>query len=117
MSGADTPADTAKGVHAILDSLHKKFPTAKVLLISILPRAGEKLDTKVHDTNALIARFADNIRVHYLDLAVHFEISLGVEVVELFVADHVHLTAKGYELWYKTMEASFVQLTGASSSV
>ena len=106
----NSAADIAKGVHAILDTLHTKMPEAKVLLLSVLPKQPEKTDQIVHDINKIISRFADHTRVHYLDLAVHFEISLGHEKAELYVPDHVHLTAKGYELWHKVMEPSFKKL-------
>lgn len=83
------------------------MPNAKVLLVSIPPREPANIDTLVHNYNKLIARFADHKRVHFLDLAVHFETSLGHEHAELFLPDHAHFTAKGYELWYKIMEPTF----------
>src|SRR5699024_9721857 len=108
--GTNPAADIAKGIHAILEALHAKMPEAKVLLLSVLPRQPAKTDQIVHDLNSIISRFADNTRVHYFDLAVHFEYSLGHEKAELFVPDHVHLTAKGYEMWYKVMEPTFKKL-------
>ena len=62
---------------------------------SVLPRQPENTDKIVHEINTLIQKFADQKRVHYLDLAIHFETSLGHEKAELFVADHVHLSTKG----------------------
>lgn len=108
--GSNSAADIAKGIHAILDDIHQKMPDAKVLLLSVLPRQPANLDTIVHDINKIISRFADHHRVHYLDLAVHFEVKLGEEHAELFVPDHVHLSEKGYEMWYKVMEPSFKKL-------
>jgi len=110
ISHKDNATAIAKGIHQILDDLHGKMPDAKVLLLSVLPRATEVMDTEVQEINKLISRFADNKRIHYLDLAIHFEISLAHEKEELFNADHLHLSVKGYEMWYKVMEPSFAKL-------
>ena len=110
ITGHNSAVDIAKGIHAILDALHAKMPEAKVLLLSVLPRQPANTDKIVHDLNSIISRFADHTRLHYLDLAVHFELSLGHEKAELFVPDHLHLSAKGYEMWYKVMEPTFKKL-------
>ncbi|KAJ6222321.1 hypothetical protein RDWZM_000866 [Blomia tropicalis] len=102
--------DIAKGIHAILDALYSKMPNAKVLLLSVLPRQPENIDSIVHDINKSISQYADNKRVFWLDLTTNFEVTLGLEKAELFLPDHVHLTEKGYQMWQKVMEPTFSKL-------
>ena len=106
----DKPADIAKGVKAILDVLRQKIPHAAILMLSVLPRNTVPLDTAVHQLNSLIAAFADNKSIHYLDLGAHFETSLAHEKKELYLGDQLHLSEKGYEMWHKVMEPSFAML-------
>ena len=86
------------------------MPDAKVLLLSVLPRANVKYDVEIHELNKLIARFADQTRVHWFDLAVYFETSVAHVLAELYELDKIHLSLKGYQLWYEKMEPLFSKL-------
>jgi len=86
------------------------MPSTKVLLLGILPRAGN-LETEVQAINALISKFADDKKVWYLDMSSHFQDSPGKEKPGLYV-DTVHLTKAGYQVWYETMEPLLKKLLG-----
>ena len=107
--GGNTEEDIAHGIKEILTELRAKMPNAKIILLGILPRTPANLDTKVHKTNSIIAKDADDTTIFYLDMANHFEDSNNVEVLGLYV-EGLHLTAKGYEVWYETMEPLFKKL-------
>ncbi len=103
---SEASAETAAGVRAILDRLHAKCPTAKVLLLGIFPR-GEKPEDPMRKltvgTNALIEKFADRKSVIYKDIGGVFVDEKGVIHKEI-MPDFLHLTPKGYELWAGAIE-------------
>ena len=95
----------------ILEQLHYKMPHAKILLLSVFPRGSHNSD--VHNINHEISKFEDRKVVFYLDMTSHFETSSTQLKTDLYVPDHVHLTAKGYQVWYEAMETLFAQLIKA----
>jgi len=113
--GGSTGGEIALGIWTILEQIHVRFPQAQVLLLSVLPRNSIPADTKVHEINGQISKYADNKKVFYLDLTTHFETKLATEKAELYVPDGVHLSAAGYEEWYKTMEPLFVKLLAGTA--
>ncbi len=110
VSHKDNATNIVKGVKAILDSLHSKMPKAKVLLMSVLPRANVKYDTEIHQLNGLLSSLANQSTVFWFDLGVHFESSLAHVKAELYESDQIHLSLKGYTLWQQKMEPIFSKL-------
>ena len=104
----NTPDDIAKGVKAVIDSLHHEIPNIKVLLLAILSRSGP-FNAKVKQTNELIAKFNDEKSLRFLNMNSHFEDDKGVILKDLYT-DGVHLTEKGYKLWAKTMDPSLKEM-------
>lgn len=80
----------------------------KVLLLSILPRGNH--NHHVHLTNQLLGQQEDKKTVFWLDLTSKYELSPEHQNEHLFVADKVHLTKQGYQVWYETMETLFTKL-------
>jgi len=101
--GANTVEDIAHGIKEVINQLFVKMPATKVLLLGIIPRNGEALETKVQSINTLISKYADDKKVFYLDMSPEFQDSPGKEKAGLYV-DTVHLTKEGYQVWYDTME-------------
>lgn len=112
VSHKDNATNILKGVQAVLDSIHTKMPSAKVLLVSVLPRATVKYDTEIHELNPLLVQLAKHHQtfVHWFDLGVHFETSLAHVKAELYEHDQIHLSLKGYTLWQQKMEPIFSKL-------
>ena len=104
----DHPEDISKGVHEIIKQIEVKIPGVKVLLLSILPRGN--FNHHVHLTNNLLAKLEDKKTVFYLNLIPHFEVSHQKINETLYLADHVHLTKEGYQVWYSAMEPLFSKL-------
>jgi len=104
----DKPADLAKGGHEITLAIEKKIPHVKILLCSVLPR--DTANQQVHDTNALLAHEDNKKTVFYLDLTAPYEETPGHINTTLYVADHVHLTKEGYQIWYNLMEPLLAKL-------
>ncbi len=92
---ANTAEDIAHGIKEIIRQLLVKVPSTKILLLGILPRAGN-LETKVQTINTLISKYDDNKHVFYLDMSDKFQGSAGKQKADLFT-DNVHLTKDGYQ--------------------
>jgi beta-glucosidase len=113
----DKPADIAAGVNAILDRLKAKVPTAKVLVLAIFPRSAGKNDPmRVNNdqANALIAKFADNRRVFFLDINNRFLTANGTLTKDI-MPDLLHPNAKGYQIWAEAIEPTVAKLMGGTS--
>lgn len=109
--------EIADGVKAVVDSLRAKVPECKVLLLAIFPR--DPLPTgrlrKVNEAaNEMIARFADNEHVFYLDIGQKF-LSADGSLPNDIMPDHLHPNAKGYEIWASAIEPTVAKLLGESS--
>jgi lysophospholipase L1-like esterase len=99
--GANTE-DIAHGIKEVIAVTLAKMPSAKILLLGILPRAGD-LEKQVQGINTIISKYNDDKHVFYLDMSDKFQDSPGKEKAGLFT-DTVHLTKEGYQVWYETME-------------
>ncbi len=116
-SGSNTPQQIADGIKAILDELHKRCPKTKVLLLAIFPR-GETPDDarrKVNEAaNQIIAKYADNQRVFYLDIGPKFLAEDGTLSREI-MPDLLHLNQKSYTIWAESIEPLVKKLMGEDS--
>jgi lysophospholipase L1-like esterase len=104
--------NTADGVRAILDKLHAKLPDTQVLLLGIFPRGKDSADAlrqQNEQTNALIAKYADGKKVHYMDIGQTFLQSDGTLSKEI-MPDLLHLAPKGYEMWAQAIKAKVTSL-------
>ncbi len=104
--------DTADGVRAILNKLAAKMPDTKVLMLGIFPRGATPEDNyrkQNEATNALIAKYADDKKVFFMDVSKTFlqpDGSLSKEIMP----DLLHLSPKGYELWAEAIEPKVKEL-------
>lgn len=97
----DAPADVAKGVGAVVGSVRKNAPGAKVLLLGIFPRdkaAGTAFRKAIARANEGIAEHADGAAVVYRDVGKSFLAADGTLPADV-MPDALHLSAKGYGLW------------------
>ena len=86
-----------------------KQPNAKIILLDILPLVDWKGE-RVMLINEIIAKYNDNTRIYYLEMCYMFQTSPGVLIEEMYTPDKVHLSLKGYEVWYELMEPLFSKL-------
>jgi beta-glucosidase len=97
----DPPEDIATGVLTILDELHQRLPTSKVLLMAIFPRSrntNKPMRQRIDATNTLIRNFADGKQIHWLDINNQFLTKDGV-LLESVMSDLLHLNAAQYDKW------------------
>lgn len=95
--------EIAAGVRSILDSLARRAPQAKVLLLGLFPRGaepGHPERAQVAAVNALLAPLAERYdRVSYHDLGGLFLTEDGHANPERMAPDCVHLAPAGYRAW------------------
>ena len=112
-SSYGSPAERiAAGVRACLDTVRRKQPQAKVVLQAIFPRGADTPESrKVHEkarannekVNAIIRNFADGKDVIWLDFNAKWTPD-GWGVPKELMADAIHPTDAGYDLWMSELE-------------
>jgi lysophospholipase L1-like esterase len=107
----NSPAEIAAGVKAVIEKTEQTFPTAKIILISILPNA--RATEKMAAANKLIQPLGDDKTVFYFDLASKMT-PVGNSWKGLG-PDRLHLLPEGYELWASEMEPLLTRLLAAKS--
>jgi lysophospholipase L1-like esterase len=103
-NSGNKPEDTVLGIQAILAELRQRLPDTKVLILSILPRAPGSSNDNNMAVNKSLPPLADGETVMHLDMNSRFLNADGSLITELFYRDLVHLSDKGYQVWWETME-------------
>lgn len=110
----DTPETVTKGVEAILQTLHRRQPQSRVLLLGLFPR-DQQPDTKhrrnIADINQRLAKLADGQTVRFLDIGAKFLSPEGTLAKEI-MPDYLHLSEQGYTIWAEAMEPVLAELLG-----
>lgn len=101
----EKPEWTAAGIKKVVETIHAKLPQTKVLLLAVFPRNAKAAPVRaeVDAINAEIAKLDDGKTTRYLDIGHVFLDGQG-EIPHDVMADGLHPTAKGYELWYDAMK-------------
>jgi beta-glucosidase len=116
MGPPNTPEEIALAITAIVTTFRVKFPEAKVLLLGIFPRgaeAGSDLREPINQINSIIANLDDGEYVRFMDIGDRFLESDGSISVEV-MADGLHPTEYGYEIWADAMMPTFREMLGAN---
>ncbi|MEY4567295.1 MAG: hypothetical protein RLY14_2265, partial [Planctomycetota bacterium] len=104
--GDFTPEQIVDGIRAILDTLGKKCPQSKILLLGILPRgsnASDILRRKCDAVNVLLPALADDRRIHYLNANTKL-LNADSTLSQSIAPDLLHLSAKGYAILAEQIE-------------
>jgi len=94
----EDPKDTALGIKTIISELRTRLPKTRVLLLAIFPRGVDKDDElrKLNmATNKIIAKYADDKNVFFLDINSKFMGPDG-QLLKGIMPDKLHPNAKGY---------------------
>jgi lysophospholipase L1-like esterase len=108
---ANSAAEIAEGVGAIVLELQKDFPDARILLLGIFPRSTpvDPVRAQIAEINSIISRLDDGARVRYLDIGKVFLDGNGVIAPDI-MSDGLHPTTKGYELWAEAVQEPLAAL-------
>jgi len=106
--GMNTAEEVAIGVTAVVKALRVQCPKAKILLLGILPSAGTPYD-KTKAINAIIAKLDDRSMITYQDFGPKLLDKDG-KILPGMLADGVHPTRQGYEVWGKEVAPTIAKL-------
>ena len=111
-TGQSTGPEIAEGVGAVVMELRRNFPSAKILLLAIFPRAlpGDPVRDKIAEANQIISRLDDKKNVFYMDIGQKFLDDKGVFLPDSFRPDNLHPLAKGYDIWGEAVSAKLAEL-------
>ncbi len=97
--GMNTAEEVAIGVTAVVKALREKCPKSKILLLGILPSTGTPYE-KTKAINTITAKLADRNMIEFQDFGPKLQDKEG-KILPGMLADTVHLTRQGYEVWGK----------------
>jgi lysophospholipase L1-like esterase len=111
-TGQYTGPEIAEGVGAVVMELRRNFPSAKILLLGIFPRAlpGDPVRDKIAEVNQIISKLDDKKNVFYMDIGQKFLDDKGVFLPDSFRPDNLHPQAKGYDIWGEAVSARLAEL-------
>jgi lysophospholipase L1-like esterase len=109
-------ADITRGIKAILDLCQQKAPTANIILNAIFPR-NDKPDamTTIDHVNSSIAKFADGKKIRFLNVNDKLAGNNG-QLFDGMMADKLHLTVKGYQVWADGLKPILTDVLGPPGS-
>jgi lysophospholipase L1-like esterase len=110
--GGHSAVQIAGGVKAIVETLHTKKPEMKILVLGIFPRspkADDKVRAKIKETNAIIAKLADDKTVFYKDIGEKFLEQDG-SLDKKIMPDYLHLSQAGYKIWADAIKDDIAKL-------
>ena len=108
----EDPQLVAQGIKLNIDELKQRLPNTKILLLAIFPRDEKPTDQMRQineDINKIIATFADNKQVFFLNINKSLLDADGVLSKDI-MPDLLHPNEKGYEIWAKAMEPTLLKL-------
>jgi lysophospholipase L1-like esterase len=108
-----TPEDIAAGIQAICAEIRKHAPQTKILLLGVFPRnlPSDPNREKIKTLNGLISRLDGQNGITYLDIGSKFLNPDGTISTDV-MADLLHPTPKGYQIWAAAMEPTLKKLLG-----
>jgi lysophospholipase L1-like esterase len=111
-SAANTAAEVAEGIGAVVLEMRRDFPDAKILLLAVFPRSvpGDPVRDKIAEVNRIIAKLDDQRHVFYMDIGAKFLDEKGVFLPNTFRPDNLHPVAKGYDIWGEAVQAKLTEL-------
>ena len=114
--GKNKPDEIAAGVRALCAEIHRRQPTATILLLGILPRGPkpDALRAKLAEVNALYAKLDGHDGVTYLDPGPKLLQPDGTLTREI-AGDFLHPTAQGYTLLAEALEPALRKLLGEAA--
>ena len=109
----NSPEEVAAGIRNIISAIHKRSAETKILLLGIFPRGASDANNPGRDKNkavsAIISKFHDGNKIHYLDFGAKFLEPDGTLTKEI-MPDLLHLNAKSYQIWADAIAPSLEKL-------
>ncbi len=96
----DPPSHIAAGIGKIVDVVHEKLPSARILLFAIFPAgfAPGPFRERIRNTNDLVADIARRPYVQHLNIGERFLDAEG-RIPRALMPDALHPSPAGYRVW------------------
>lgn len=106
MDNIATPQVVVARARNLVELIRTKYPKVYIAFISIKPSPSrEKYTTQMQEANQLIeAMIKEMKRTVYINTADAMYNPDGTIMKDIFLADNLHMNAKGYAIWQKIME-------------
>jgi lysophospholipase L1-like esterase len=107
----DTPRDVVYGVKAVIETIKKEQPQAKIIQMAIFPReqqASHPMRGKIAETNRLLKEQAGALGVTLLDIGSSFLDREGA-IPQSLMQDFLHPTHAGYKMWAGALDSVLSQ--------
>ena len=109
MIGTNNLDTCMNNYEAILQGFGGHLPNTKVVVVSILPRRGEDLCTKIEENNIEIEKLSTKYAYTYVNLYTLF-VTDDYKVNESLFKDGLHPNKKGYQLITDNLKPVFASL-------
>jgi lysophospholipase L1-like esterase len=108
------PAALTKGIAKIVGILQTKSPSTRILVLSLLPssEAGNPVRARIRETNALLAKLANQTSIFYLNVHDRFLDAAG-HIPPPLTIDGTHPSAAGYRVIAASLRPVLDQLLKA----
>ena len=108
----ERPEWVFNGIRKIVQTIRSRLPSAIVILHAIFPRDSNNSANRkrVAEINEKIPSLADGQKIVFADFGVNFLDSNG-EISPDIMPDGLHLTEKGYDIWYRQLDPLLAKLT------
>ncbi len=93
-----TAADTARGIETIVGRIHARHPTARIVLLGLLPvyEAASPIRPWIGEINGRLKQLDGQKKVEFFDFSAAFLEADGNQRLKLYKEDHLHLSKAGY---------------------
>jgi len=101
----ENPEWVAAGIQKIVETVHQKIPSTKVILMAIFPArnpATHPARARIAEVNRLIEKLADGDKTRFLDIGKQF-LNPDGSIRKDLLPDGLHPNAKGYKIWSDAM--------------
>lgn len=103
------------GLQRLLDTCRLKAPSAKIILMGVLPSNYPTIVSTRARINTAFASLADGQTVRFLDITSRLADANGVPRAGM-LADDVHLALPGYQAWADALRPLLTELLGAPAA-
>lgn len=93
-----TDAEIVEGVAKISGLIHTKAPSAKILLLGVLPRQNAYFIDRTAALNKELSVYAAKNKIQFLDASARFLNAEGAINPALYMPDQIHLSTGGYQI-------------------
>lgn len=106
VTAGNNPKDIAEGIVAISEECKLQFPGSKIIILGLLP-AGKYPEEDIRIRCDSVHQYLEQVKwqgVRYINPGPWFTLENGELNTELYAADFLHLSEKGYEKWCESLK-------------